>query len=868
MFGRKVTRKVTRNLTHPIGLGWSLGTSPDGGPGPVAIITPDSQILPTFYTDGNGYFPTVNTQNGYTNISTYEGYTMHGVFFSGWDSTDHRYIRTWKWDFGDGSPYFYGINAGHIFETAGTFTVTLTVTDYLGRSSSATQTVIIHARGTGNPSMNVGTTNAPGTGTYALTTYYVDPTGGTVSSDLYDGKSQVWDGISTTSSGPWQTFNKVALALKKTGGTPISSWTIKPGDEILLKRGGTFNVNAVPTRYGHGGLSQGFHLGAYGTGANPSVQWVTPAAAAAWQANHSYSVGDLFYVNDANGQYGLIYQVTTAYTSGATHGLTEGNNVIGVTLIDAVGVGSGFYSITDIDFKFVDGTTSMITGLTGGSDQRRNIVVLRCGLYDAFNAPVYVSTTASAANTIEPYGFFVHDCIANQNNVVTSSVINFTYGDGNAWSLIGNTADKSGNHVAYLQSIKWGVIADNTFSRPAWGRNALRITGGNVATGREAKKIHITRNNFVGWIDPQTVDLLPLSVTHGTSPHAGGGGTSYNLQLLSLCDNGSLNEYAYDVVFDNNVISNYNVGVVLTNRVRHRLINNIWKTSSPGAAAIKVGKPAGGGTQAIPCDTIDISNNTFVCDGSSVSANNPMISIRGTDGAGSGYHPNLTIRNNIGLSVTGRTDVIVDFEQGDTYGQITNMGMDYNLVDSTNSVWARNYTTGDTYSLAVWGATFTGKDTHSQKTTVGVVTPPTPTAVHSPGTPSSLASVISEVAAIKAAYALTSTSVAINTGTTDANIWSDISAVARPVGGGVDLGAFEYPIVVAPPIHGVLLEGSTGFLLLENGSVLLVESGAAATTESMPVASALTGSEVIPIVQGGVTYNVTLNALKTYIQAP
>ncbi len=61
-------------------------------------------------------------------------------YFSGGLSSDNDSIASYHWDFSDGASYDEE-NISHIFENEGTFTVTLTVTDVNGLSSSASQTV-------------------------------------------------------------------------------------------------------------------------------------------------------------------------------------------------------------------------------------------------------------------------------------------------------------------------------------------------------------------------------------------------------------------------------------------------------------------------------------------------------------------------------------------------------------------------------------------------------------------------------------------------------------------------------------------------------------------------------------------------------
>ena len=53
------------------------------------------------------------------------------------------YIRYYSWNFGDNAEG-YGRRVTHTYTSAGTYTITLTVTDNLGLTSSTTQSITIH----------------------------------------------------------------------------------------------------------------------------------------------------------------------------------------------------------------------------------------------------------------------------------------------------------------------------------------------------------------------------------------------------------------------------------------------------------------------------------------------------------------------------------------------------------------------------------------------------------------------------------------------------------------------------------------------------------------------------------------------------
>ena len=89
----------------------------------------------------------------YLGVDVLEGYAPHAVFFEGWQSTPRNDIVDYAWDFGagtesdEGGRYFHGLNAAHVYETPGTYTVTLTVTNKFDRTSSVTypQDIVVHA---------------------------------------------------------------------------------------------------------------------------------------------------------------------------------------------------------------------------------------------------------------------------------------------------------------------------------------------------------------------------------------------------------------------------------------------------------------------------------------------------------------------------------------------------------------------------------------------------------------------------------------------------------------------------------------------------------------------------------------------------
>jgi PKD repeat protein len=79
--------------------------------------------------------------------------------FDGTNSSDpDGSIVSYAWDFGDGATAS-GMTATHTYAAAGTYSVTLTVTDDLGATGSANQSVTVTA-----PATTPGTGRGPGRG--------------------------------------------------------------------------------------------------------------------------------------------------------------------------------------------------------------------------------------------------------------------------------------------------------------------------------------------------------------------------------------------------------------------------------------------------------------------------------------------------------------------------------------------------------------------------------------------------------------------------------------------------------------------------------------------------------------------------------
>jgi|CXWL01.1.fsa_nt_gi ELWxxDGT repeat protein len=133
---------------------WDFG---DGSPA-------GSGVAPTHAYASTGTFTVTLTVNDGTTNSTaatstvtisnqapaanaggpYSGVRNQAIAFSGAGSTDlDGDALTYSWDFGDGTPAGSGVAPTHVYESTGTFTVTLTVNDGTTNSTAATSTVTI-----------------------------------------------------------------------------------------------------------------------------------------------------------------------------------------------------------------------------------------------------------------------------------------------------------------------------------------------------------------------------------------------------------------------------------------------------------------------------------------------------------------------------------------------------------------------------------------------------------------------------------------------------------------------------------------------------------------------------------------------------
>jgi len=383
--------------------------------------------------------------------------------------------------------------------------------------------------------------------------------------------------------GPWKTANKVFSEMATT--------LYQPGDRILFNRGQTFDLSVTEITPG-AWPTWGYMIGAYGSGAKPIIQY-----------------------------------------SGA-------NNAI---IIHQYSIGLAHVSFVDLDFRFNDyaghraGTFFFAQG--GGT---RNLLFLRVDALDLYSDFFVIGHYLE--RELGTGTFILNSSI---RNTLIDPLLNVTLFAlwASRFVCLDNTFDFSGNHIGYT-AIDKGVIAGNTFSRPAFGRTALRICGFQEEGESwnpdvTSNNVQISNNTFNGWIDPETVGN-----THN------GGGNRYNYLLVQLAPNGPWNQIIKDITFERNIITNaegmINIGAAENIIVRNNiLISNNSTPSSSFIGIIDANKP---------CKNIKIIGNSFVSRNAQYSGNiyemNGLIRVLSnvtqvTHPFGYTNHQNISIKNNV-----------------------------------------------------------------------------------------------------------------------------------------------------------------------------------------------------------------------------
>ena len=301
------------------------------------------------------------------------------ILFKGYESTPRETIAKYTWDFGDGSSPFVGFNAAHVYEKPGTYTVTLQVEDSLGHADSATVTITSHA--------------------VSGTTYYVDAQAGND------------DNPGTSTQQAWKTVAKALSAIR-------ANTIVKPGDQVLFRRGQSFPMTQAASVRGTDGP---INVGAYGDGNRPKLIFV------------------------------------------GTQGDFE--------LIDATS------NVTDLRFMDleIDGKNN---GIYDCGQERVSVFRAYRDVYDILflrNHMHHLSSLWSYSNQTMDRFFAFH----NTGTDLAETGMYFKADPPMSVAIVGNTIKRLANHIAYNSGISDSVFADNQFGQHAFGRT-FRITGKDI----------------------------------------------------------------------------------------------------------------------------------------------------------------------------------------------------------------------------------------------------------------------------------------------------------------------------------------------------------------------------------------------------
>ncbi|MFA6526329.1 MAG: PKD domain-containing protein [Candidatus Buchananbacteria bacterium] len=673
-------------------------------------------------------------------LSLTKGLAPFPVFFQGWQSSPRDEIVDYQWNFGDSNAYAKG-NPNNLsgFNSAHVFEQPGTYHVTLTVKNKAGQTA----------TASQGITVLPRSAVATAVTYYVDPAG----NDSYTGQCQ--DIPASGDCGPWKTADKAFANLHAASTAAQYNY----GDSILFKRGGRYPFNTVWTNQV---VPKGLLFGAYGEGAKPEI-----------------------------------------YYNGSTN--------TGVMII--VGARSYDLAFVDLNFQFKNPTASARSGgLITGYGQDRGLLFLRLDAQDMngqlFGYNYVVNATYPDSLEAVTTGVYMFDSSVKLNYYGSSAVDpNFSglvmvYGYMGNMALVGNTFDKSWNHITYLAHLNKAVIVNNVFSRPAYGRNALRIDG-HLVNGKGTNNVYAADNYILGWRDP-----ISDSGAHN------GGGKNYNYDLITIGPNTGIDQQIKDVIFERNVITNFEAAAIIADAENIIVRNNLFITpndQSRFGGVIALGNRA---YESRPSKNITIAGNTFIA--KSLSNNNTyshsaVININPYDRTrGTAYgleHQQIKIFNNLIYRPAGSSAIITSL--GYATPELTpQLQFDGNLYYSASALASGKIfavATSTYYASSTWQEL--GYDAHSQFQIAPMFAQPAAIKSYAIGEPATLQEGISQADIYREMFQLKTdpANPAVDHGVDLGNLLAyDFAGVERPDGnwssnGSYDVGAYELISNTPPP---------------------------------------------------------------------
>jgi len=572
----------------------------------------------------NVYFPYYEKHVNFTQaeceankdqISLNKGYVPFGVFLRGTNSTAKDNIVSYDWEIKNSTTNelittYNAFNAAYVFDEPGEYSATLTITAKDGSTSTDTKNITVWARDGKD--------------------YFVDSE---IGDDRYDGLSHTPDttcdantAALNSCAGPWKTATRAlgemspyqvtnypngeytadnictdtetadiirykqgnfklfrsstfveSEAIKDTDGqylpavpTQLCSNTVakrgtalRPGDQVLFNRGQQFKLEtgvSTLTKYtavnsdvtynyerldttpittlGHWSPAKGVHFGAYGSGASPAIQNTGKTSSLML---HFQGIG-MFGFTMSNLDFNLKSNTPSPLGDRATLLYMNGNPMN--TLVSHVNI------------------KGMLQGIIASVDENaRGLFIFNSSFYDSAVTQLFTS------NSFEDV------------------------------AIVNNTYDYSANHLIY-SSISHGLVYNNTLSRPAFGRTALRLSGDKFTNPNNY--VWISDNKISGWIDPRTQAEFGSAFSDGKR---------YNYSLLNISPNYREDKAIHDVVFTrNNVTDAENFMIVGVGENISIHDNTFQSADTSSVTRIKMNA----GMDMRPLRNISIDHNKFI----------------------------------------------------------------------------------------------------------------------------------------------------------------------------------------------------------------------------------------------------------------
>jgi PKD repeat protein len=492
----------------------------------------------------------------------------------------------------------------------------------------------------------------------------------------------------------------------------------RPGDQVLFKRGQVFEIQAGQCAPGHGKAKYGYMFGAHGDPGQPKP----------------------------------ILQ----YTSG-------GGNLMTLT-----GNGLAHFSMVDLHFKLQNQSGQRPGELLFSTQDINQILFLRLDIEHFTRAITFSQGIAENRGS----GVFLVD------NTLHDSHKTQIFMRVSRLALLGNSFDYSGNHIAYLNYVDKGIINGNVFSRPAFGRAAMRLDG----DGGDTNNVVVSDNLMQGWVDPRT-DGREFA-----------DGERYNWNLVSLAPNGPWFQRMHDVVFERNVVANAERLLMVADYDNLTIRNNLFTSSDRAEGpSIRFGYS---NWEKKPIRNLRFVGNTVVVRGAgqadSLHSAIGVYDYVGPSFEGANQHTGIEISDNI-VQIYDKKRRAVFVESGSA-SLLNNLTVDHNLYyvpnnpESAFQIGTIHNGGATSYSLAGWRER-TGFDANSLHADPHLADLEGPDGV------------FSGVWFDEDLRPL-GTSPAIDGGSDHVALHADHLGSPRPHGGLPDIGAFEQPAAIRVAVVG------------------------------------------------------------------